>query len=133
MKDDGRPMIGLQPPEPPVELIVVVDQSGIIAGRRIEPSHRDLHRLAHPAPALIGAGVHDQATQPRLPTLGIAQLRQTLPSSNQGVLDGVLGLVGVTEHEPGNAIQPIDGCGCEDFERLVVPTARGFDEIALQR
>jgi hypothetical protein len=133
VKNDGSSMIGLQPPEPPVELIVVIDQSDIIASRRFKSSHPDLHRLAHPAPALIGAGIHDQPMQPRLPTRGIAQLRQTLPSSNQGILDGVLCLVGVTEDESRNAVQPINGCGCEDFERLVVPTTRSVDEIALQR
>jgi hypothetical protein len=133
VKNDGSSLIGLQPPEAPVELIMVIDRSDIVAGRRIQPGHPDLRRLTHPAPSLIGAGVDDQPTEPRLPALWIAQLRQTLPCSNKGILNGVLGLMGVTKHQAGNRIQSIDGCGCEDFERLVVAVACRFDEIALQR
>jgi hypothetical protein len=133
MKNDGCSLIGLQPPEAPIQLIVVIDQSDVIASRRIESSHSHLRGLTYPAPSLVGAGVHDQPMEPCLPALWIAQVRQALPRSDQGILNGVLGLMGVTKHEPGNPIQSINGCGCKDFERPVVAAASGFDEIALQR
>jgi hypothetical protein len=71
--------------------------------------------------------------EPCLPALGIAQFGEALPGTDDGVLDGIFGLVGVTEDEPREAVEAVARSGREDFEGLVVTVARRFDEIALQR
>jgi hypothetical protein len=133
MKDHGRSVTGLQLAEAAVELVVIVDQMDVVTRRRLEPDHPDLDRLTHPKPSLVRTGVDDESMQPCLPALGIAQSREALPGTDDGVLDGIFGLVGVTEDEPREAVEAVARSGREDLESLVVTVARRFDEIALQR
>ena len=123
----------LEPLEASDELIVVIDRVRVVAARRIDAEQRDLDRLAHPAPALISARVHDQPVEPRVPAFRIAQERKTAPGSDEGILDGVLCLVRVPENEAGEAEQPIARGSSEEFERLMVAALCCLDEIALHR
>jgi hypothetical protein len=133
MEDEGAPLIWLQALETPIELIVLADQSGVIASRRLEPDHADLWLMPAPTPRLVRARPDEQSMQPGLPAIRVAQQWQTLPGSNQRVLHGVLRLVGITEHEAGRREKPGGSRSREGFERLVVAALRRLDEIALHR
>ena len=132
MEDHGSSLIWLQPPETPVELVVIVDRAGVISCRRLEVRQPNLDGLAHPPSSLVSARIDDEPVQPRLPALGIAEFRQALPGAHEGLLDGVVRLVGIAQHKPGEAVQAINGGRREDLECLVVAVTRGFDEIGLQ-
>ena len=61
---------------------------------------------------------------PRIEFLGLAQARQLLPRSDEGLLHRVLGQLNVTEDQPSDRIQPV---GASDRQRLksAVITALG--------
>ena len=103
MQDDGSSVMRLEPLEPSDQLIVVIDRACIVAARRIDSEERDLDRLAHPAPTLVRARVHDEPVEPRVPALWIAQHRKTAPGSNEGILYRVLCLMRISEDDAGEA------------------------------
>ena len=83
MQDDGGSVMRLEPLEASVELIVVIDRVGVIAERCVNRQKGYFRHLTCAAPAMIGTGVHDQPVEPRVPTLGIAQQRQTAPGKDE--------------------------------------------------
>ena len=133
MENDGGSVIWLEPAEAAVQLVVVIDRMGVVAGRGIDPDQGDLDGLTSSEPPLIGTGVDDQPVEPGIPALGISQVRKTAPGTDQGILDRVLRLVRISQDQAGEAEQPIARGGGEEFERLMVAVSCRLDEIALHR
>jgi Cys-tRNA(Pro) deacylase len=133
VEDNRRSLLGLEPAEAAIELILIVDHAGVVSGSGLESNHPDLRRLPDAAPALIGAGVDDESVEPGVPALRIAQQRKSLPRSDQGVLDGVFRLVRVVQHEVREGVEPIVRGGRERLEGLVITLPCCVDEIALHR
>ena len=112
VENDGGSVVWLEPPEPAVQLVVVIDRMGVVAGRGIDPDQGNLHGLTSSEPPLIGTGVDDQPVQPGIPALGISEVRKTAPGTDEGILDRVLRLVRIPEDQPGEAEQPIARANC---------------------
>ena len=74
-----------------------------------------------PEPArLIDTGAIQQAVQPGVEAIGAAQRGQVTPGSDERLLDGVLGLVGIAQDEPGGGIQPEDRGACQRGEGVMI-------------
>jgi hypothetical protein len=131
VEDDGNSLVGLQAPKAAVELIVVLDRAGEVAGRPLDPDHPDLGRSSLPPSALIGAGIDDQTMQPRVPSVRVAQGREVSPGMDECFLDGVLGEVRVPQGQASDSEEAVASGRRENLEGLVIALACRLDDIAL--
>ena len=85
-----------------------------------------------PEPArLIDAGAIQQAVEPGVEAVGAAQCGQVTPGPDERLLDGVLGLVGIAQDEPGGGIQPEDRGACQHGEGVMIAPSRSLHEFLL--
>ena len=85
-----------------------------------------------PEPArLIDAGAVQQPVEPGVEAVGAAQRGQVTPGSDERLLDGVLGLVGVAQDEPGGGVQPEDRGACQRGEGVMIAPSRSLHEFLL--
>src|SRR4249920_3890954 len=85
-----------------------------------------------PEPArLIDAGAIQQPVEPGVEAVGAAQGGQVTPGPDERLLDGVLGLVGVAQDEPGGGIQPEDRGACQRGEGVMIAPSRSLHELLL--
>ena len=130
--DDDRPRLRLESGEDPIELVAVGDPHRRIERRRV--MERGELDLDHAAPALadeVDAGVDDEAVQPVVERRRFAQPRQATPSPDQGLLDGVLGKIRVTEDEAGRSVQTRAGCAGKLSEGMPVASPGSLHESDL--
>ena len=69
---------------------------------------------------LVVAGVDEDAVDPRLEALGIAQVGEPAPGEDEGVLQRVLGETRVAQDPLGNRVERIADLVHQDGERLTV-------------
>jgi hypothetical protein len=79
------------------------------------------------------AGPHEQAMQPRIEAIGITQPAQVLPSSDQGILNGVLRHLVVAQDEAGDTKQATRTARRQRRERIQVSLPSTNYEVALDR
>src|SRR3954449_9616712 len=85
-----------------------------------------------PEPArLIDTGAVQQPVKPGVEAVGAAQRGQVTPGSDERLLDGVLGLIGVAQDEPGGGIEPEERGVRERGEGVVIASARSLHEFLL--
>ena len=77
------------------------------------------------------AGPDEESAQPGVPGIRIAQGAQVLPGRHEGFLDGIVGAIGVTQDEIGDALQAREGHLHQLGEGLQVPAPGPFDERSL--
>jgi hypothetical protein len=68
--------------------------------------------MADPSPQPVAAAVDDDAPEPSLETVSVAQVAEAAPGRDRGVVDGVLGLDPIVEdhgRQPIGAVEvPVD-------------------------
>jgi hypothetical protein len=82
-------------------------------------------------PRLIDAGADEQPAKPLVETIGIPECGQITPGPDERVLDGVLGLFGVPQDEPGGRVQARDRGGCQRGEGVMIALPRPLHELSL--
>ena len=132
MEDDDRPKFRFQPEKAAFELIAVGDHRGGVGHRGgIEFGQLDVHAVPACPSRLIDAGMDEQPMHPGIELVGIAQRGQITPGPDERVLDGVLGLFDIPEHEPGGAIQAGDRGACQLGEGVMIALPRSLHEVSL--
>ena len=114
-----------------LELIPDADRREAVRhGCVVVESERDLDDLTPPV-ALRSpiAGPNEQAVEPRVQTIRIAQTTDVPPCLDQGVLDGVFRTIGVAQDQPGRGVQPRDDAVHERPESLVITLLRPLHEL----
>ena len=85
-----------------------------------------------PEPArLIDAGAVEQPVEPGVEAIGVAQCGQVTPGADERLLDGVLGLVGIAQDEPGGGVQPEDRGAGERGEGVMIASSCSLHEFLL--
>ena len=69
--------------------------------------------------------------EPGVETFGTAQRGQVTPGSDERLLDGILGLVGIAQDEPGGGVQPEDRGACQRGEGVMIAPSRSLHEFLL--
>jgi hypothetical protein len=96
----------------------------------------DEHRETR-VPSLLAclaiARVDEQAPQPRLEAVGIAQAAQIAPGGEQRLLGRILGPFAVPEDESRDGVEPVDPEASQLRERLSIPHHRSLHEVPLHR
>jgi succinyl-CoA synthetase beta subunit len=132
MKDDERPPFRLEAAESALEL-VAVDHDGVrvVLVGMVDRGQLHVEAVSPQAAHLVDAGSIEQAGQPGIEAPDIAKRRKIPPRTDERLLDGVLGLVGVTEDEPGGGVEPEDRGSCKRGEGVMIAPSRSFHEFPL--
>ena len=77
------------------------------------------------------AGVQEEPVEPGVEAVGVAQGGQVPPASDERLLDGVLGAVGVPEDESGGGVEPADRGACKHGEGVMIALPRSLHEVPL--
>jgi len=132
VKDDEGPGLRLEATEATFELVAVDhDGVGVVEVRVIDRGQVDVEAVPPEAARLVDAGSVEQSVQPRVEPIGAAEGRQIAPGSDERLLDGVLGLVGVAEDQAGSGIEPEDRGSCKPGEGVMIAPSCPFHEILL--
>ena len=63
---------------------------------------------------------YEQPVEPGVEAIGAAQCGQVTPGPDERLLDGVLGLVGIAQDEPGGSVQPEERGACQRGEGVMI-------------
>ena len=132
MQDDERPRLRLEAAEAAFELVAVVgDGRAVIARGRVDGSQFDIDPMPPEPARLIDTGAVEQPVEPGVEAIGTAQCGQVTPGSDERLLDGVLGLVGIAQDEPGGGVQPEERGACQRGEGVMIAPSRSLHEFLL--
>ena len=94
---------------------------------------RELDLVGAPSatPDEVEARVDEQAVDPGIEPLRIAERRQVAPSPDQCLLDRVSRELVVPEDQPGCRVQPRDGRAGQRREGVMIASLRSLDETSL--
>jgi len=108
MQDEDRPLFGRKASETPFELISIGDPEEVVGCRRsVDRQDPQVGHATALARRLGDADMHEQAMQPRVEPVRIAESSQIAPGDHQCVLEGILGSVDIAQDPLGHREQPV--------------------------
>ena len=132
MEHEDRPLIGRQPAEPAFELVPVGDGEQVVGCRRsVDRQHPQVRRPATLARRLGDADVDEEAVEPRIEPVRIAEAPQVTPGDHQRVLEGILGPIDVAQDPLGDREEPVGPSADQVDIRLPIPVLCRLDEVAI--
>ena len=132
MEDDHGSQLRFEPEEAALESVAVLDHRHLVDDRGDRDGRQfDIEPMASEPARLIDAGVDQQAMQPGIEAVGIAERGQITPGPDECVLHGVLGLFDIPEHEPRGPIQTGDRGACQLGEGVMIALPRSLHEVSL--
>jgi len=108
VEHEDRPLLGRQASESPFELIPIGDPEEFVGCRRsVDRQDPQIGHATTLTRRLGDTDVHEQAMQPRVEPVRIAESSQIAPGDHQCVLEGILGSVDVAQDPLGHREQPV--------------------------
>ena len=115
-----------------VEVVSRGDGARHVRRRRLVALEQaDARDVAAFAAGLRVAGVDDEAVQPSVEAVDVAEHRQVAPCAQQGLLRGVLGTVRVAQDPVGKGVAAIGGRRHQGCECVLVALPGPLDELGL--
>lgn len=131
-EDDGRPLVGRQATERTIELVPVGDHARCVRHcADVDRAELDLESTTTEAPALVQAGSDEEAVEPGVETIGIAEGGKVPPGPNEGLLDSILGPFRIAQDQSRCAIEPAGTSSDEVGEGLGVAPCGSVDQVPL--
>ena len=131
-KDEQDPLVGWQAAKASLELVPVDDREKVVdRGRDV---HRKNTQIRDALPLTLGLGetrADDQAVEPGVESIRIAEVGQVAPGDDEGVLQGILGSIDVTQDPLGKDEETTEARLDQLGIRLAVPVPRRLDQIAI--
>ena len=132
MEHEDRPLVGRQPPEPTFEEVPVGHAEQFVgSGRSIDRQHPEVRGSATLARRLGDADVDEEALEPRIEAVRIAESPQVTPGDHQRILEGILGPIDVAQDPLGDREQPVTSVADQVDICLPIPALRRLDEITI--
>ena len=108
MEHEDRPLVGRQPAEPAFEQVPVGHAEELVRRRRsVDRQHPEVRGPSTLARRLGDADVDEEALEPRIEAVRIAESPQVTPGDHQRILEGILGPIDVAEDPLGDREQPV--------------------------
>jgi hypothetical protein len=98
----------------------------------LDPKDADLRAVASVGSELVVDRADQQMMKPGVEAAGVTQTGRIPPAADQRLVGGVLGAVGVAEHQAGDRVQPIDDAARQGVERLAIAASRPLDQLELR-
>ena len=110
MEDDQGSLVRRQPAEATIQLVTIEDRTGRVDGDRfVVRTPGDGGRMAATPSRLVHAAADEQAMQPRIEAVRVAERRKVPPGAHERFLDRILGPVRFAEDQPRDRIEPGEG------------------------
>ena len=130
MEDDQGPRLRLEVTEATFQLVTVRRRRRFVGDAGgVDLGELDVEAMPPESARLIDAGADEQAVEPGVEPVRAAQRGQVTPGPDERLLDGVLGLVGIAQDEPGGGIQSEDRGACQRGEGVMIALPRSLHEI----
>ncbi len=131
-KDEDRALLGDEPSEGTIQLVTIGDGEVVIGRpRRVDREHPN---VGEPAPLTTGVGdadVRENAMDPGVESVRIAEVRQVTPGDHQRVLQGILGPIDFPKN-PMSDREPSIPTGTHQVDECrLVAIPRGLDELSI--
>jgi hypothetical protein len=131
MEHEYRPVFDGQPLEGSVERVAIDNGDQPIGSRRsVDGKDPDVGRPCPTAPGLGVAGVNEQATNPGLEAIRVAQCRELPPDSDERALEGVFSKIAIAQDPRGQRVQSVAGRVDQRRESFAITASCAFDEIS---
>src|SRR4051812_14709161 len=131
-EDEDRSLFDRQSPEGAIEQISIVERERLVGSSRSVDRKDSNVGVPRSRAACLGiAGVDQEALQPGVETVRIAEARQLTPGDHQRLLYGVLGPSDVPQDPSGDPHQPVAARPDKDGECLPVPVLCLLDEVSI--
>src|SRR4051794_4997829 len=133
MEHEDRPLVGRQAAEPAVELVPVADGKQVVACGRtvIDRQHSEVRGPSTLTRRLGDADIDQQALEPRIESVRIAEPLQVTPGDHQRILEGILGPIDVAQDPLGDGEQPVGPNADQVDVRVPIPVPCRLDEVAI--
>ena len=132
VEDDDSQPLRIETPERRVQEIAIGNHRCDVGGlRSIERRQLDLDRAPAAASNRVDAGAKDQAVEPGLEAVRIAQSRKVPPGPDEALLERVSRELVIPENESGCRVQPRDERACKHGEGVMIASPRSLDELSL--
>jgi hypothetical protein len=129
--NDGTPL-RVESAERRIKKVAIGNDGRDVRGRRsIERRKLDLDRAPAATSYRVDTGAKDQAVEPGLETVRIAQRRKVPPGSDKALLDRVSRELLVPEDESGRRVQPRDERTGKQGKGVMIASPRSLDELSL--
>jgi hypothetical protein len=120
-----------QASERPVERVTVGDGQQLVGVcRPVDRQHANVSGPRLATPGLGVAGVNEEAANPCLETIRVAQPRKLAPGRDEAALQGILGEVAVAQDPRRDRVHPVARQVDEHAERLAVATHGPLDDVS---
>ena len=132
MEHEDRPLVGRQPAEPAFEQVPIGDREQLIgSGRSVDRQDPKVRGSATLARRLGDADVDEEALEPRIEAVRIAEAPKVTPGDHQRVLQGILGPIDVAEDPLGGRKEPVLPSDDQVDICRPIPVLCRLDEIAV--
>ena len=122
----------MQPPEPAFEQVTVGDGQQFVGRcRSVDRQHPQVGRASTLARRLADAHVDEEALQPGVESVRIAEAPQVAPGDHQCVLQGILGPIDIPQDPMRDRVEPVAPNADQVDKRLPIPALRRLHEISI--
>jgi hypothetical protein len=128
---EDRALLDRQASERSIERVAI--GNGQDRRRVHRPVDREDTDVGGPLPATPGlgvAGMDEQAADPGVEPIRVAQPRKLTPGGGEGVLQGVLGEMGIAQDPRRDRVQPVAGLRDQVPECLAIAAHRPLDDLS---
>ena len=128
------PLLGRQVAEAPLELVPIGDADEVVGrGRDVQRQDAEVRDPSTLALRLGEAGADDEAMEPRVEPVWIAEPGQVTPGDDQRLLQGILSPIDVAEDPMGERVQSVAADPDQVGVCLPVTVPCRLDQIAVHR
>ena len=131
-KDEDRALFGDEPSEGTIQLVTIGNAEVLVRRpRRIDREHPNVGESASLTTGVGDADIGEDAMDPGVESVRIAEVRQVTPGDHQRVLQGILGPIDFPKN-PMSDREPRVATGAHQVdERRLVAIPRGLDELPI--
>jgi hypothetical protein len=134
VEDEDGALLRRQSPETAVQLVAVVDREKLVWGGPCVCLEQDnIGCEASATSRFRVAGIDEDAMEPRLESVRVAQGRELPPYLDEGHLDGVLGEAGVAQDAMGDEDAAVADLANQGGERFFVAEPRLIHDASEHR
>ena len=104
--DDDGARLWLEMPESAIEEVAIGDERREVdTGRRVQRREVDFDDASPPTPCDVETGIDQEATEPGVEAIRIAQRGEVSPGSDEAFLDGIMGELGIPKDQASGSVE----------------------------
>ncbi len=134
MQHEDGTLVRHEPSEPAVQLVTIGDREEVVGcGEAVHGQDMELRRPPAFTCRLRDADVGEQAVDPGVEAVRIAEARKVAPGDHQRILQGILGPIDIPEDPVRDREESVTAEPDQIDESRLITALRRLDEVAIHR